>query len=108
METLARSRSAVPTTRHNAPAGRVVLAWTLMIGSLVGFWCYRPLLGTRAFFLGQLAVFLVTWKIASLLCLPAGAWVRFTPLRFLAYCFWYGMQPRQFLKGQLTAADAPL
>jgi len=35
--------------RHSAPTRRVVLAWDLMIGSLVGFWCCRPWLGTRVF-----------------------------------------------------------
>jgi len=108
METLGHARPAVPATRRSAPTSRVVLAWALMIGSLVVFWFYRPWLGTRAFFIGQVVVFLVTWKIASLLCLPPGAWTRFTPLRFLAYCFWYGMQPRQFLKGEVTAANAPV
>ncbi len=108
METLGQARPIVPTNRQSAPARRVVLAWALMIGSLVGFWCCRPWLGTRAFSYGQLAVFLVTWKIASLLCLPPGAWASLTPLRLLAYFFWYGMQPRQFLKGQATAAHAPV
>ena len=61
-----------------------------------------------AFNYGQLAVLLASWKVASLLCLPPGAWARFTPLRFLAYCVWYGMQPRQFLKGQRTAPGAPI
>jgi alginate O-acetyltransferase complex protein AlgI len=85
-----------------------VLAWALMAGPLVGFWCLRPFLGIRAFSFGQLFVFLLIWKIASLLCLPTRAWARFTPLRFLAYCVWYGMQPRQFLKGEVTAAHAPV
>jgi hypothetical protein len=79
-----------------------------MIGSLVGFWCCRPWLGVRAFGFGQLAVFLVAWKMASLLCLPRGAWSRLTVLRLLAYCIWYGMQPQQFQKGQVTAAGAPV
>ena len=108
METLGQARSAVPANRRSAPSRRVVLAWALMIGTLVGFWCLRPLLGIKAFSFGQLGVFLLIWKIASLLCLPPGAWARFTPLRFLAYCFWYGMQPRQFLKGEVTAAGAPV
>jgi hypothetical protein len=60
------------------------------------------------FNLGQLAVLLVAWKIASLLCLPPDAWSRLTRLRLLAYCVWIGMQPRQFLKGQETAAGAPV
>lgn len=108
METLGQARPALPTTRRCAPRSRVVLAWALMIGGLVGFWCLRPWLGMKAFSFGQLGVFLLIWKIASLLCLPPEAWARFTPLRFLAYCFWYGMQPRQFLKGEVTAAHAPV
>jgi hypothetical protein len=43
-------------------------------------------------------------NIASLICLPP-AWARFTWLRLLAYCVWYGMQPQQFLKGAKTAAS---
>jgi hypothetical protein len=87
---------------------RFVMAWALMVGGLIGFWCTRPWLGTSAFNYGQFVVLLVTWKIASLLCLPDQAWSRFTPLRFLAYCFFLGMQPRQFLAGQQTAPGAPI
>jgi hypothetical protein len=90
------------------PLRRFVLAWAMMVGGLVGFWCIRPWLGTRAFNYGQIIVLLATWKIASLLCLPTQAWSRFTPLRFLAYCVFIGMQPRQFLVGQRTAAGAPI
>jgi hypothetical protein len=108
METLGQAPRAVPATRHSAPGNRVLLAWALMIGGLIGFWCLRPWLGIKAFSFGQLGLFLLIWKVASLLCLPPGAWARFTPLRFLAYWFWYGMQPRQFLKGEVTAAGAPV
>jgi hypothetical protein len=87
---------------------RFLLAWSVMIGGLVGFWCCRPWLEARTFNYGQLAVLLVTWKIASLLCLPPGDWARFSALRLLAYCIWYGMQPRQFLRGQKTAPGAPV
>ncbi len=79
-----------------------------MVGGLVGFWCCRPWIGTRAFNFGQLVVLMLTWKIASLLCLAPAAWARFTPLRLLAYCCWIGMQPTQFLKGQRTAPGAPV
>ena len=98
----------MPTTLHSVPTRRYVLAWALMIGGLVGFWCCRPWLGTKAFNYGQLAVLLLSWKVASLLCLPPVAWARFTPLRLLAYCIWPGMQPQQFLAGQKPAADAPV
>jgi alginate O-acetyltransferase complex protein AlgI len=108
MNTLPEAHLARPATQLSTPLHRFVLAWAIMIGGLVGFWCSRPLLGTSAFNYGQLAVLLVTWKIASLLCLPSQSWARFTPLRFLAYCVWIGMQPRQFLVGQRTATDAPI
>jgi alginate O-acetyltransferase complex protein AlgI len=108
MNALSETQPALPRTHPPGPSHRFVLAWAVMVGGLVGFWCSRPWLGTSAFNYGQLAVILVTWKIASLLCLPPRAWARFTPLRFLAYCVWIGMQPRQFLVGQRTAADAPI
>jgi Membrane bound O-acyl transferase family len=104
----ALSEAHPATTDLRTPLSRFVVAWAVMIGGLAGFWCCRPWLGTRAFNYGQLAVLMATWKIASLLCLPPQAWARFTPLRFLAYCVWYGMQPRQFLKGQRTAPGAPI
>src|SRR5262245_1370019 len=98
----------VPTTELPVPLRRFVAAWALMVGGLAAFWCARPWLGTTAFNYGQFVVLLVTWKIASLLCLPKAAWSRFTPLRFLAYCLFIGMQPRQFLLGQRTAPGAPI
>jgi hypothetical protein len=79
-----------------------------MVGGLVGIWCCRPWLSTSAFNFGQGAVLGLTWKAASLLCLPAQAWARFTPLRLLAYCLFIGMQPRQFLMGQRVAPGAPI
>ena len=108
MTALPEPHLATPTTHVRAVPQRFVLAWAVMVVGLVGFWCCRPFLGTRVFNYGQLAVLLLTWKIASLLCLPPRAWARFTPLRFLAYCVWIGMQPRQFLVGERTAANAPI
>ncbi len=90
------------------PTRRFVLAWAVLAGGLVGFWCCRPLLDSRTFNVGQVVVLLVSWKTASLLCLPRAAWARFTPLRLLAYCLWYGMQPQQFLRGARTAPGAPV
>ena len=78
-----------------------------MVGGLVGFWCCRPWLEPSVFNFGQLIVLMATWKVASLLCMTPRDWSRMTRLRLLAYCVWIGMQPRQFLVGQKTAADAP-
>jgi hypothetical protein len=91
-----------------APMWRYVLAWTVMIGSLAAVWSCQPWLEATTFNYAQIVVLLVSWKIASLLCLSPGAWARFTPLRFVAYCVWYGMQPLQFLRGQKTAPGAPV
>jgi hypothetical protein len=88
--------------------GRFVLAWALIVGGLAGFWCCRPWLSTTAFNYGQLIVLLVSWKIASLLCLPADAWSKFTPLRLLAYCLCFAMQPQQFLRGRQPVRGAPV
>jgi Membrane bound O-acyl transferase family len=103
-----QAQSLVPATDLPAPLRRYALAWGVMVGGLVGFWCLRPWLSTSAFNVGQFVVLGATWKIASLLCLPTQAWGRFTPLRFLAYCVFIGMQPRQFLIGQRTVANAPI
>jgi Membrane bound O-acyl transferase family len=108
MNALPEPHSAKPATHLRSIPHRFVLAWAVMIVGLVGFWCCRPFLGTRVFNYGQLAVLGMTWKVASLLCLPRQAWARFTPLRFLAYCVWIGVQPRQFLVGQRTAVRAPI
>ena len=78
----ATTRPRTATTDLPVPLRRFVLAWVVMVGGLVGFWCIRPWLGTNAFNFGQIAVLVATWKIASLLCLPRKAWARFTPLRF--------------------------
>jgi hypothetical protein len=108
MNTLERVIPATPTPVLPTPTRRFVLAWTVMVGGLVGFWFCRPWLGARVFNFGQVAVLLLTWKIASLLCLPPEAWARLTRLRLLAYCIWIGMQPKQFLPGQRLAFGAPI
>jgi hypothetical protein len=99
----------MPTPRDpSVPAHRYVLAWAVMVGGLVGFWSCRPFLQPRVFDYGQLAVLLVSWKVASLLCLPSAAWARLPPLRRLAYCVWFGMQPQQFLVGYKPVPGAPV
>src|SRR4051812_36976991 len=108
MNARTQAHPSAATTELPVPLHRFVLAWAVMVGGLVGFWCIRPWLGTSAFNYGQIIVLLATWKIGSLLCLPTQAWSRFTPLRFLAYWVFIGMQPRQFLAGHRNAADAPI
>lgn len=87
---------------------RLLLAWGLMVGGLAGWWCCRPWLEPTTFNWGQVVVLMLSWKVASLLVLSPPAWRRFTPLRFLAYCCWPGMQPSHFLVGQTTTTNAPV
>lgn len=86
---------------------RLLLAWCVMIGPLALFWACRPLLSESVFDYGQVPLLLGTWKVASLLCLAPEAWARFSWPRFLAYLVWPGMQPRQFLAGQVSDPRAP-
>src|SRR4051794_15871213 len=87
---------------------RYALAWAVIVIPLAGVWCCGPWLDARAFAPAQVAALLVSWKVASLICLPAEAWARLTAPRLLAYCVWYGMQPRQFCRGATTAPGAPV
>jgi hypothetical protein len=89
------------------PTSRFVLAWVIMLGSLVGFWCCRPWLSVKTFNYGQIVVLMLTWKVASLLCLPPSDWARFPVHRLLAYLIWIGMQPRLFLAGRAPTPNAP-
>jgi hypothetical protein len=51
----------MPTSENPpVPTRRLVLAWALMIGGLVAFWCCEPWLDPRTFNLGQLIVLMVT------------------------------------------------
>ncbi len=87
---------------------RLALARAFLVGGIGSIWCCRPWLPPTAFAFGQVVALMLSWKIASLLCLPPSEWPRFTPLRFIAYCVFPGMQPRQFLRGQHLAPGAPV
>ena len=108
MQTLEEAPAGEESVRTTLPTRRFVLAWVVMVGGLVGFWCCRPWLPTRVFDFGQIVVLMLSWKIASLICMTPRDWSRMTRLRLLAYCVWLGMQPRQFLVGQKAPPDAPL
>ena len=72
MNTLPEAHPTMCTTELPAALHRYVLAWAVMIGGLVGFWCCRPWLGTSAFNYGQLAVVLgdVEDRLAALPAAP--------------------------------------
>ena len=86
---------------------RCVLAWVVLCVPLVGVWCCQPWLDPRTFDIGQLVVMLLSWKIASLICLLPGEWKRLPVHRFLGYWVWIGMQPRWFLVGEKADPRAP-
>src|SRR3954464_12328413 len=99
---------AMPAPRDPpVPTSRYLLAWAILLVGLVGFWGCRPWLDVKTFNYGQFVVLLLTWKIASLLCLPPGDWARFPFWRRVAYLVWIGMQPRLFLVGREPNPGAP-
>jgi hypothetical protein len=87
---------------------RLALAWALLVVGIGSVWCCRQWLSPTAFAFGQVIALMLSWKVASLLCLPSSEWPRFTLPRFLAYCLFIGMQPRQFLRGERLAPGAPV
>ncbi|MFO0958724.1 MAG: membrane bound O-acyl transferase family-domain-containing protein [Isosphaeraceae bacterium] len=84
------------------------LAWALMIAGPVASWCAWPWLGSQAFTIVILVALLASWKAAALICLPRESWGDFPPLHLLAFLVWPGMQPRQFLRGAVTAEGTPV
>ena len=70
---------------------RLALAWALLVGGIGSFWCCRPWLPPTAFVIGQVVALMLSWKVASLICLPPSEWPRFTLPRFIAYCLFPGM-----------------
>jgi alginate O-acetyltransferase complex protein AlgI len=89
------------------PTRRYLLAWAALLAGLVGPWCCRPWLDMKTFGWVAIIALMGTWKVATLLCLPPGDWARFPWYRLVAYCVWFGMQPRLFLVGYEPDADAP-
>jgi alginate O-acetyltransferase complex protein AlgI len=89
------------------PVARLILAWSVMLGGLVGYWAVRPWCGAFAWTEGTAAVLFVTSKIATLLCMPPADRRRLGWGRLIAYLFWLGMQPRHFLPERKPADARP-
>ena len=72
MNALSQARPTIPVTRRPGSLHRFVLAWAVMVGGLVGFWCSRPWLGKTAFNFGQFAVLIadVEDRLAALPAAP--------------------------------------
>jgi alginate O-acetyltransferase complex protein AlgI len=94
--------------RRTVPAARLAVAWTIMLGGLVGYWCVRPLFASvLAWTEGTAAVLFASSKFATLLCLPPAERSRLGWGRLVAYLFWPGMQPRHFLPERRPADARP-
>jgi alginate O-acetyltransferase complex protein AlgI len=89
------------------PAAPLLLAWIVLLGGLVGFWCCRPFFSPLAWAELTAAVLFVTSKVATLLCMPPDERRRLGWGRFVAYLFWPGMQPGHFLPERKPAEVKP-
>jgi alginate O-acetyltransferase complex protein AlgI len=99
--------TAAPAPQRTVPTSRLLVAWAVLLGGLVGFWFVRPYLGALAWAEGCLGVLFVTSKFATLLCMPPGERRRLSWGRHLAYLLWPGMQPRHFLPERKPADARP-
>jgi alginate O-acetyltransferase complex protein AlgI len=84
-------------TQRTVPLSRLALAWAVLLGGLVGFWCVRPYCPALVWVIGQGVVLYVSSKIATLICLPPDERRRLSWDGLAAYLVWPGMQPRHFL-----------
>jgi alginate O-acetyltransferase complex protein AlgI len=89
-----------PDQQRTIPLPNLLVAWAVLTGGLVGFWCVRPWFTGLAWGNGSYVVLYITSKVATLVCLPRAERCRLPWGRLLAYLFWPGMQPRQFFPEQ--------
>jgi alginate O-acetyltransferase complex protein AlgI len=97
--------AVAPKAQRTVPLPRLALAWSVMLGGLVGFWCTRPFLGPIVWTFGEAGVLFASSKFASLVCMPPDDRRRLNWDRLVAYLLWPGMQPRHFLP-ERTPADS--
>jgi Membrane bound O-acyl transferase family len=83
--------------KATVPLTRLLIAWAVMLGGMVGFWSMRPYLAPLAWVNCTAGVLFITSKFATLVCMPPKDRRRLSWGRFIGYLFWFGMQPRQFL-----------
>jgi alginate O-acetyltransferase complex protein AlgI len=105
----AAPRTTPATPRRQRPVGlwRLGIAWAVLLGGLVGFWCLRPSLTALAWVDGSFAVLFVSSKFATLFCMRPDSRRRLSWGRFVAYLFWMGMQPGHFLPERKPADVKP-
>jgi hypothetical protein len=66
--------TALPAVAR-APAGaRLLVAWSVLLGGLVGFWLLRPCFDAKPWNDLSVLVLFVTSKFATLFCLSAPEW----------------------------------
>jgi len=97
-----------PSRQTTVPAARLLIAWTAMLGGMVGFWCVRPYFTPLVWGNATAGVLWVTSKFATLVCMPPGDRRRLTWGRYVAYLSWPGMQPSHFLTEHTPADTRPV
>jgi alginate O-acetyltransferase complex protein AlgI len=107
IDTAPKETADAPGLPDTVPTSRLLLAWGVMLGGLVGFWCLRPYCTPVAWGNATAGVLWVTSKFATLVCLPGRERRRLSWARLVAYLFWPGMQPSHFLPESTPAATQP-
>jgi len=98
---------AKSTRQATVSTPRLLIAWTVLLGGMFGFWCLRPWYSAVAWMDAATLVLAVTSKIATLICMPPDDRRRLSWGRFTAYLFWPGMQPGHFLPERTPANSRP-
>ena len=83
--------------KPNPSAGRLLLAWAIILTGLIGFWCVRPWFDPLPWLNFQILIVFSTSKLAMLIVLDAALRRQLTAGRLLAFLLWPGMEPRLFV-----------
>ncbi|HMF20105.1 MAG TPA: MBOAT family protein [Gemmataceae bacterium] len=88
------------TMKPNPFAARLLLAWTILLAGLIGFWFFRPWFDALTWLNLQILSIFVSSKIAMLIVLDPALRKQLTLARLIAYLLWPGMEPKLFAPGR--------
>src|SRR6266852_3564334 len=83
--------------RLDHAARRLLLAWSILLIGLAGFWFFRPWFNPPTWLNFQILILFGTSKIAMLIALDSASRRQLTPGRLLAFLLWPGMAPALFV-----------
>lgn len=99
--------TVAPAPQRSVASGRFILVWTLMLGSMIVFWCFRPFMTAVDWINASFSVLWTTSKVTTLIWMRPTDRRRLGWVRIVAYVFWPGMQPQHFLPERKPADARP-